>query len=265
MRFNLDRLLEIGAIHGIGMGGGVGHDGRGGTAGSAGNERGDKDNDKDNDMRETLERTGYVDARDDPAKMPEDKKERLEHNRDIHQSVTGTIPDSLRTQIDDYNSNNSFYNALNIFSSILGVANPLAGMASSGVIDHYANREQQPGETSAQYAGRTSTSSNMFGGLADIGLSVAGGLLGAPRGAVEIGKIGKDAYGRSSQIAGGTPSQSPRTGDNDSNLSGRNVGNPSIASAPIIPETPEVTQPVKQPFSVGKLDRDRYGLLSALR
>lgn len=168
--------------------------------------------------------------------------------------------------IDDYNSANSFQNTLETFASIIGLGDP-TGVSDlvGGLLNEYGLRKQQPEESYASYLGRTNAANASPGMMESMGFSLGKAALGPIGKLADIGKVARDAYSRSSQVPGGTPSQSPRSGDNDANLSGRNVGNPSIASAPIIPETPETTQPVKQPFSVGKLDRDRYGLLSALR
>lgn len=180
-----------------------------------------------------------------------------------------------KRNIDDHNSANSFQNTLETFASIIGLVDPtgLVDVIGGGLINEYGQRPQQPGESYASYLGRVNAAKTSPSIMENMGFSLAKAAFGKIGKLADIGKVVHGAYSRSSQVPGGTPSQvpggtpsqSPRRGDNDNqSIAHRQTNTPSIASAPI-PQAPEVAQPVKQPFSVGKLDRDRYGLLSALR
>lgn len=272
-----------------------------GSRGGA-NRGGSHDNDHDNDSnggigpgeasdnqaaendRQSRSGGGYVDGTDDPGggwgekptyekgspDWANKKREDLQKEVDLHNEVNGKIPDSLKNQVDDFNTSNGFHTALSTFSSMLGLASPVAGIVAGGLVSLSESRPQGAEESDAAYAGRVTASTGGLPGYAGVALDTIGNALGFGP-ATQIGKVGLDSFSRSSSISGiGEPSGGRLDSGNGS--SGLLAQSTQSTRPQFSARSNSVTPPVNQSaptggpgFEAGRLNRQRYGLIENIR
>lgn len=189
---------------------------------SDGSGRGGKGHDNDNGRDNDDQRTELGKGGQNPTGETDPA---LGDSKDNDSSVAG-LPDHIADysnqglQEDRGNFNRDFDNSWgttkfgNMLAGMLSLSNPIAGMLSSFGWDTYSTRAQAPTESFGSYAGRMQAANASLGSLGSLGVNVAGGFLGAPRGAVQAGELLGDA------VAGAPPGtlRTPNSNmqDNDS-------------------------------------------------